>query len=160
MEGLLIRIRFGERLDEVPQGEIGEGERRNQEERHGVGMMRAGVDEMDAESGVVEARKGDGGTELRQRAVECAFCFAPGISFKPIQEKRVSLLTRAIIFGLFMPSDGLFIPEIDERFDDRLGLPPVRRLVARTRTFMRKTGKLQLLFGEVEMLGRDLITSY
>lgn len=57
-----------------------------------------------------------------------------------------------------MSSGVLFIPEIDERLHDWLGLPPVLRLVARTRALMRKTSKLQLLLGEVKMLGRDLIS--
>lgn len=77
----------------MSQGEVGEGKRRDQEERHSVRMRRAGVDEVHSEGGVVEVREGDGGAELGEGAVERAFCFAPGVSLKPIPDIPVSLVS-------------------------------------------------------------------
>lgn len=84
----------------MPQGEVGEGKRRDQEERHSVGMRRGGVDEVHSEGGVVEIRKGYGGAELGERAVERAFCLAPGVFLEPKQELHVSIVSRAI-FSFF-----------------------------------------------------------
>ena len=88
MESLLrssfFCIRVCEGLDEMAKGEVGEGEGRDQEERHGIGVSRAGVNEVYSEGPIVDIREGDGSAELREGIVKCAFCFTPGIFLEPI----------------------------------------------------------------------------
>lgn len=103
------------------KGEIGEGERRNQEQGDCIAVRRPGVDEV-RPYGSLGARDKDCCTELGELCVEEPLLFSPVILFKPV---CVLLLTTRFFCPEKRRGNS---PVVNERLDPGFRLPPVLRL--------------------------------